>query len=105
MAIKYTKQDEFKPGRGYSKADWDAVSDNPELTAEQLAEAKPFREVFPDLAAGMDKEIAKRGRPTLEQTKKPVTIRLDPDVVDAFKSAGKGWQSRMNDALRKAAGI
>ncbi|WP_412178438.1 BrnA antitoxin family protein [Rhizobium sp. PL01] len=105
MAIKHTKQDEFKPGRDYSKTDWDEVSDNPELTKEQLAEARPFAEVFPDLAAGMDREIAKRGRPTLEQTKKPVTIRLDPDVVDAFKSAGKGWRSRMNDALRKTVSL
>lgn len=105
MAIKYVTKPDFEPGRGYSKADWDEVSDNPELTKEQLAEAKPFREVFPDLSAAMDKEIAKRGRPVLEQTKRPVTIRLDPDVVDAFKAAGKGWQSRMNDALRKAAGL
>ena len=40
-------QKEFVPGRGYSKEDWDAV-DSPELTDEQLAQAKPFAEVFPD---------------------------------------------------------
>lgn len=105
MATKHVTKPDFEPGRGYSKADWDEVSDNPELTAEQLAEAKPFSEAFPDFATAMDKEVAKRGRPALEKTKKPVTIRLDPDVVDAFKAAGKGWQSRMNDALRKAAGL
>jgi len=105
MATKRVTKPDFEPGRGYSRADWDEVSDNPELTAEQLAEARPFRDAFPGLAAAMDKEVAKRGRPALEHTKKPVTIRLDPDVVDAFKAAGKGWQSRMNDALRKAAGL
>jgi uncharacterized protein (DUF4415 family) len=33
----------------------------------------------------------------------PVTIRLDANVVDAYKATGEGWQSRMNDALGIAA--
>lgn len=48
-----TKEAGFQPGRGYSKADWDAVSDSPEATDEELAEAKPFSEVFPELAEKM----------------------------------------------------
>ena len=32
--------------------------------------------------------------------KKSVTIRLDADMVDWFKSQGKGWQTKMNWALR-----
>lgn len=64
-----------------------------------------MREALPDLAANIDREIAKRGRPKAEQTKQPVTIRLDPDIVDHYKATGKGWQSRMNDDLRKAAGL
>ncbi|MBD8555539.1 BrnA antitoxin family protein [Rhizobium sp. CFBP 8762] len=79
--------------------------DNPELTDEQIASLKPFREVFPDLAASIDSELARRGRPKLDQTKKPVTIRLDPDLVDHYRATGRGWQSRMNDDLRKAAGL
>jgi len=79
--------------------------DNPELTDEQVANLKPLREVLPDLAASIDKELAKRGRPKAEQTKLPVTLRLDPDVVDRYKATGKGWQSRMNDDLRKAIGL
>lgn len=79
--------------------------DNPEWTDEELANARPFREVFPDLAASIDREIAKRGRPPLEKTKQPITIRLDPDLVEHYKATGKGWQSRMNDDLRKAAGL
>jgi uncharacterized protein (DUF4415 family) len=31
-----------------------------------------------------------------------VTLRLDRDVVDRFKSAGAGWQTRINAALRRA---
>ena len=34
-------------GRGYTKEDWDEVSDNPELTDEELAQGKPFAEMFP----------------------------------------------------------
>lgn len=79
--------------------------DAPEATEEELAQAKPFREVFPDLGKSIDREIARRGRPRVENTKTPVTIRLDPDVVEHYKATGKGWQSRINDDLRKTSGL
>ena len=47
----------------------------------------------------------RRGRPRLASTKELVTLRLDPDVLAHFKADGDGWQTRMNDALRKAAGL
>ncbi len=43
----------------------------------------------------------KGGRPKLENTKKSTTIRLDAEVLDYFKSQGKGWQTRINDILQK----
>lgn len=46
---------------------------------------------------------ARRGRPvgsTQEVTKEPVKLRLDPDVLQALKATGKGWQTRVNDQLR-----
>lgn len=46
-----------------------------------------------------------RGRPKADVTKVSTTIRLDPDIIAAFKAQGSGWQSRINDALRKAAGL
>jgi len=76
--------------------------ENPELTDDELARMKPFREVLPDVAAAIDREVAKRGRPPKDITKQPVTIRLDPDVVAKFKATGKGWQSRINDVLKAA---
>ncbi|MDO9417338.1 BrnA antitoxin family protein [Pararhizobium sp.] len=79
-----------------------ADPDDGDATEEDLAQAKPFAEVFPDLFESIRRA---RGRPVQEQTKTPVTIRLDPDVVEHFKGTGKGWQSRMNTALRKAAGL
>jgi uncharacterized protein (DUF4415 family) len=90
---------EFEPGHGYTKEDWDAV-DSPELTEEQLAQARPFAEVFPELAEKMRRNIG--GRPKLENPKKAISIRLDADVIEKFKRTGPGWQARMNDALRRA---
>jgi len=97
---KIELQSEFREGRGYSKADWDDVSDNPEWTEEDFKNARPFAEVFPELAESIRKA---RGRPVVETPKRQISLRLDPDVIDAFKATGKGWQGRINDVLRKAA--
>ena len=95
-----TRPKEFQPGRGYSKADWDAVSDNPEWTEADFKNAKPFAEVFPDLMESLRRS---RGRPKLESPKKRITLRLDDDVIERFRASGPGWQSRMNEVLKKAA--
>ncbi len=91
----------FKPGQGFTKADWDAV-DSPPLTKAQLAQAKPFADVFPELAEKMRKSLG--GRPPLVRPKRAVSIRLDQDVIDKFKASGPGWQSRINEVLKRAAG-
>src|SRR5205085_10575133 len=44
-----------------------------------------------------------RGRPKSTDPKQPVSLRLDADVIAHFRRAGRGWQSRINSALRKAA--
>jgi uncharacterized protein (DUF4415 family) len=47
--------------------------------------------------------VRRRGRPvgsTAAVRKAATTIRLDEDVLSAFKASGQGWQTRMNDALR-----
>ncbi len=49
--------------------------------------------------------LTKRGRPRLERPKKQVTLRLDQDVIDRFRAGGPGWQSRINEVLKKAAGV
>jgi len=45
------------------------------------------------------------GRPRSPNPKQQVTLRLDPEVLDAFRATGKGWQSRINAALREKLGI
>jgi uncharacterized protein (DUF4415 family) len=67
--------------------------DAPELTEEFFRHA--------DLYQG-DKLI-RRGRPPSIDPKRPVSLRLDPDVLTHFRRGGRGWQSRINAALRKAA--
>lgn len=45
----------------------------------------------------------RRGRPvgsTAEVRKTVTTIRFDAEVLTAFRSTGRGWQTRMNDALK-----
>jgi uncharacterized protein (DUF4415 family) len=46
-----------------------------------------------------------RGRPKATVTKVSTTLRLDPEVIAHFKAEGPGWQSRINETLRKAAGL
>ena len=54
-----------------------------------------------ELAAGIDAARRKRGRPAGSGTKEQVAIRLDHDILEAFRAGGPGWQTRMNDALRE----
>ncbi|WP_111467626.1 BrnA antitoxin family protein [Cereibacter changlensis] len=77
-------------------------ADAPEATADQLAQAKPFTEAFPALAEAMRRNV---GRPRSENAKVAVSLRLDQDVIEKFRATGPGWQSRMNSALREAAGL
>ena len=90
------QQKSFKPGQGYSKKDWDDV-ESPELTAEEMAGARPFAEVFPELAASI-----RKGRgPNTAPTKKLVSLRLSGEVIEAYKAKGPGWQSRIDADLRR----
>jgi uncharacterized protein (DUF4415 family) len=77
------------------------VSERHEWTREDFRNARPFSEVFPELA----EKIRRARRPQKAPTKKLVSLRIDPDVLDRFKAGGAGWQGRMNMALRKAAGL
>jgi len=79
-----------------SASTWTDPDDAPELTDEWFADADLYE-------AG--KLIRRGGRPKKAAPKKAVNIRLDPDVVAHFQEEGPGWQSRINAALRKVAGL
>ncbi|MEE9354512.1 MAG: BrnA antitoxin family protein [Methylococcaceae bacterium] len=46
------------------------------------------------------KKLRPVGRPKAEVTKQPVSIRLSSEVLEYFKSTGKGWQTRMDEVLK-----
>jgi uncharacterized protein (DUF4415 family) len=79
-------------------------ADNPEWTEQDFARARPAGEILPpEVLASFGK--GKVGRPVgyrKPAAKKSVTLRLDPDVVERWRASGPGWQTRMNEALRKA---
>ena len=76
----------------YGDGAFDPIDDAPDLSTpywlERFAKAK-----------------VQRGRPKAPETKVSTTLRLDPEVIAHFKAEGPGWQSRINEALRKAAGL
>ena len=71
--------------------------------------------IDPDEAPHLDREwftrgeirevdrLIRPGRPKSDSPKEAVSIRLDPDVLEHYRAKGPGWQSRINEDLRKAA--
>jgi uncharacterized protein (DUF4415 family) len=78
--------------------------DNPELTREELRRARPAAEVLPGLiGAKATEELLRRskGRPPKEDRKVNQTLRIDPDVLEAYRQGGEGWQTLINAVLRR----
>lgn len=74
-----------------------------ELTAEDMHLFRPVAEILPpDLLAGLTALKKQRGErgPQKLPTKVPTTIRFDADVLAALKASGKGWQTRVNEAVK-----
>lgn len=92
-----------KPKRGRSI--WRDPDDAPQLPASFFAQAEiaeGCRVVRPGSKVLVND---RRGRPRLANPKQAVKLRIDHDVLDHFRATGPGWQTRMNAALRKAAGL
>ena len=73
-------------------------AENPEWSDRDFAAAKPAHEALPKRALAAFKRM--RG-PQKSPTKVPVAIRLSREVVDHFKAGGRGWQSRIDEALKR----
>ncbi len=82
----------------------DADGEVRELTAGDLARFKPAKDVLPpevySRLVAMNRLAGVRG-PQKAPLKQPTTIRFDADVLEALKATGKGWQTRVNDAMRE----
>jgi uncharacterized protein (DUF4415 family) len=81
---------------------WIDPDDAPELTDEDFSRGvwAIGEKVVTHEEAEKAIQKALRGRPPGTGQKKSTTVRFDNDILNAFKSTGKGWQSRMNAALR-----
>jgi uncharacterized protein (DUF4415 family) len=96
----------MKKKSAFANRDNDAIDDpdSPELTPELIRRMRPIQEFpeWPGIQEAVEELRAKkRGRPKLEHPKVQVTLRLDADVVGAFKEDGPGWQGRINEELKK----
>jgi len=78
-----------------------------------IANAKSLDDVKPELDEAWFEEadafvgtkLVRRGRPPSANPKRAVSLRLDADLIEWFKRTGRGWQTRINQELRKAAGL
>jgi uncharacterized protein (DUF4415 family) len=75
--------------------------DNPELTEADFARMRPAAELHPEL---VERWRRTRG-PQRTPTKRLVSLRLDPDLLERLRAGGPGWQRRANDLLRRAVGL
>ncbi len=75
--------------------------ENPEWTDADFAKAKPASALPKHVLAAFPRTRGAQKAPR----KVPVSIRLSADVVDHYKAGGPGWQARIDQALRKLAGV
>jgi uncharacterized protein (DUF4415 family) len=73
-----------------------ADPDTFEWTEEDFKRAVPFTALPEELQAVLRGRGKQKGA-----TKISTTVRFDTDVLSAFKATGKGWQTRMNEALKE----
>jgi uncharacterized protein (DUF4415 family) len=86
--IRRTLTDRRKGG-----TDWDRVK---ALSDEDIDAAIA---ADPDAAPVLDEEWFRTAQLVMPQPKAPISIRVDREVLDWFKSQGPGYQSRMNAVL------
>ena len=82
--------------------DWIDPDDAPELTDDFFDRAAIWH--GDKLIRPANGTLTRPGRPKLANPKRQVTLRLDGDLIDKLRATGPGWQTRVNDMLRKAAG-
>jgi uncharacterized protein (DUF4415 family) len=99
--------------RTESKTDWDRVLAykegdpipyEPEDGPYDPNDAQAARDFFARTDLVRKGKVIRRGKrgPQKAPTKKLVSLRLSPEVVEHFKSGGRGWQTRIDSTLREA---
>lgn len=76
----------------------DALFENAK-TGKELAKSDPVIAKLIDAQKNGTLSVRPMGRPKSENPKQATTIRLSPEILAFFKQGGKGWQTRINQAL------
>ncbi len=84
-----------------SRRAWVDPDDAPEWTEDQWDRAE-FA-IGGKVIRPANGTLTKPGRPKSASPKKSVHLRLSPDVLEHFRKSGPGWQTRIDETLRKAA--
>jgi uncharacterized protein (DUF4415 family) len=74
-----------------SRRKWRDPDDAPEITQEWVDRANLYQ----------GKKLVRRGRPPAETRKVSTTLRLSPEVLDHFRAGGPGWQTRIDETLKR----
>ena len=74
--------------------------ENPVWTAEEIRQARPLMDVLPKETAEAVRRYRGQRGPQKSPTKELVSLRIDHDIVEAYRATGSGWQKRANEALR-----
>jgi|TARA_R110000822_G_scaffold33443_4_gene95365 uncharacterized protein (DUF4415 family) len=82
---------------------WLEPEDLAEWTEDQFRRAALYKKG--KLLRPADGTLTRPGRPKLENPKQQVTLRLDKIVLEKFRATGAGWQTRINEELRKSLGL
>lgn len=75
-------------------------ADNPEWNPEDFRRARPALEVLPTKVVEAIRRYRGQRGPQKAPTKELISLRVDRDVVAAYRATGPGWQAKANDALR-----
>jgi uncharacterized protein (DUF4415 family) len=77
--------------------------DNPAWTKSTFARARKARDVLPEIfgASTAAKMLKPRGRPRTGNARTSISLRLPPETLARWKATGRGWQTRMAEALSK----
>ncbi len=75
-------------------------AENPEWTVSEIRRARALMDALPRQTAAAIRRYRGHRGPQKKPTKELISVRVDRDVVAAYRANGPGWQTRMNDALR-----
>ncbi len=74
-----------------SRRTWRDPDDAPQITDKWIAEANLYH----------GKKLVRRGRPAGSGQKTQTTVRISKDVLEFFRATGPGWQTRLDNALKR----